>query len=60
MGRTVKDVCREACVSEATCYNMKSRYDGMEASDFKKDMDIEDENCRLKQLFADLSWKIGR
>ena len=32
-GRTVKDVCREAGISEATYYNWKSRYGGMEASD---------------------------
>lgn len=29
-GRTVKDVCREAGISEATYYNWKSRYGGME------------------------------
>lgn len=54
-GRTVKDVCREASISEATYYNWKSRYGGMEASDIKKIKDIEDENRRLKQMFADLS-----
>ena len=35
-GRTVKDVCREAGLSEATYYNCKSRYGGMESSDIKK------------------------
>ncbi|WP_250376559.1 transposase, partial [Escherichia coli] len=35
-GRTVKDVCREAGISEATYYNWKSKYGGMEASDIKK------------------------
>ena len=54
-GRTVKDVCREAGISEATYYNWKSRYGGMEASDIKKIKDLEDENPRLKQMFADLS-----
>ena len=54
-GRTVKDVCREAGISEATNYNWKSRYGGMEASDIKKIKDLEDENRRLKQMFADLS-----
>ncbi|HAU5601088.1 MULTISPECIES: IS3 family transposase [unclassified Citrobacter] len=54
-GRTVKDVCREAGISEATYYNWKSRYGGMEASDIKKIKDLEDENLRLKQMFADLS-----
>ncbi len=54
-GRTVKDVCREAGISEATNYNWKSRYGGMETSDIKKIKDLEDENRRLKQMFADLS-----
>lgn len=54
-GRTVKDVCRETGISEATWYNWKSRYGGMEASDIKKIKDLEDENRRLKQMFADLS-----
>lgn len=48
-------VCREAGISEATWYNWKSRYGGMEASDIKKIKDLEDENRRLKQMFADLS-----
>lgn len=48
-GRTVKDVCREAGVSEATYYNWKSKYGGMEASDIKRLKDLEDENRRLKQ-----------
>ncbi|EFJ80161.1 hypothetical protein HMPREF9534_03819 [Escherichia coli MS 69-1] len=34
-GRTVKNVCREAGISEATYYNRKSRYGGMETSDIK-------------------------
>ncbi|KLG55104.1 hypothetical protein WQ95_26600 [Escherichia coli] len=38
-----------------TYYNWKSRYGGMEASDIKKIKDLEDENRRLKQMFADLS-----
>lgn len=54
-GRTVKDVWREAGISEATYYNLRSRYSGMEASYIKKIKDLEDENRRLKQMFADLS-----
>ncbi|AXR34624.1 hypothetical protein COO54_13450 [Salmonella enterica subsp. enterica] len=34
-GRTVKDACREAGISEATRDNWKSGYGGMEASDIK-------------------------
>ncbi|CAM7497971.1 Transposase [Morganella morganii] len=49
-GRTVKDVCREAGVSEATYYNWKARYGGMEASDIKKIKELEDENRALKDV----------
>lgn len=35
--------------------NWKSKNSGMEASDIKKIKDLEDENRRLKQMFADLS-----
>ncbi|EMX8464247.1 IS3 family transposase [Serratia marcescens] len=54
-GHTVKDVCREAGISEASYYNRKAKYGGMEASDIKKMKDLEDDNRRLKQMFADLS-----
>lgn len=51
----MKDVCREAEISEATYYNWKAKYGGMEASDIKRMKVLEDENRRLKQMFADLS-----
>jgi putative transposase len=54
-GRTVKDVCREAGISEVTYYNWKSKYGGMETSDIKKTKDPEDEKRYLKQIFANLS-----
>ena len=54
-GRTVKDVCREAGISEVSYYNRKTKYGGMEASDIKKLKDLEEENRHLKQMFADLS-----
>ncbi len=53
--RTVKDVCREAGSSEASYYNWKAKYGGMEASNIKKMKDLEGENHRFKQMFADLS-----
>ncbi|SUF22627.1 transposase family protein [Salmonella enterica] len=34
-GRTVKDVSREAVISEASYYNWKAKYGGMEAADIK-------------------------
>lgn len=54
-GRMVKEVCREHGISDATYYNWKSKYGGMEASDIKRLKELEDENRKLKQMFADLS-----
>lgn len=54
-GRQVKEVCREYGISDATYYNWKSKYGGMEASDIRRLKDLEDENRRLKGMFAELS-----
>ena len=51
----IKDVCREYGISEATYYNWKSKYGGMTVSDVKKLKELEDENRRLKRMYADLS-----
>lgn len=47
-GRKVKDVCREAGMSEASEQNWKAKYGGMGASDIKKMRDMADENRRLE------------
>lgn len=55
MGKLVKDICREYGISDATYYNWKSKYGGMEASDVKRLKELESENQRLKHMFAELS-----
>ena len=54
-GRMVKEVCREYGMSDATYYNWKAKYGGMTASDIKRLKELEDENRRLKQMYADMS-----
>ena len=54
-GRTVKDVCREHELSEATYYKWKAKYGGMEAADIKRLRELEEENRRLKHMYAELS-----
>ena len=54
-GRQVKDVCREVGISDATYYTWKSKYGGMSASDLKRLKELEEENRRLKQMYAELS-----
>lgn len=54
-GVPVKDISRELGISEATFYNWKAKYGGMEASDVAKLKDLEKENAELKKMFAELS-----
>lgn len=48
-------VAREHDVSKATLYNWKSRYSGMNVSQVRRLKELEDENRRLKQMYADLA-----
>ena len=54
-GRTVKEVCRELGISEATYFNWKSKYGGVEAADIRKLKELTEENSRLKRMYADLA-----
>ena len=54
-GVPVKVLCRELGISDATFYKWRSKYGGMDASDLKRLRELEDENRRLKQMYADLS-----
>lgn len=54
-GMKVKDLCRKHGISDATFYNWKSKYGGMEASDLKRTRELEEENARLKRMYADLA-----
>ena len=54
-GRTIKAVCREYGVAEGTYYTWKSKYGGMGVADLKSLKELEEENRRLKQMYADLS-----
>ena len=54
-GRATKDVCREYGISPATYYGWKAKFGGMNASDVKRLKDLEEENRRLKQMYASLS-----
>ena len=53
-GGAVKDICRRHGISPATWYQWKSKYGGMQASDIKRLKELEQENARLKQMYAEL------
>lgn len=54
-GKSVKEISREHGISDATFYNWKARYGGMQVSDVKRMKDIEEENIRLKRIVANLT-----
>lgn len=54
-GVLVKEICRKHGISDATYYNWKSKYGGMEASDLKRLKEMEGELSRLKRMYADLA-----
>jgi putative transposase len=56
-GMSVKEVSRELGISEATFYNWKAKYGGMEASDLKKLRDMEAELREYKKIVAELTFE---
>lgn len=54
-GRKVEDVCRELGITSATFYVWRKKYSGMEVSHLKKLKELEEENRKLKQMYADVS-----
>ncbi len=54
-GQTVAQICREHGLSEATFYQWKNKFGGMNVSELQRLKHLEDENRRLKQLYAELS-----
>ena len=54
-GMAVAEVARKHGISAATFYQWRSKYGGMEVSDLQRMRELEQENARLKRLYADLS-----
>ena len=52
-GMKIVDLCRTHGISDATFYNWRTKYGGMEVSDAKRLKVLEDENRKLKQMLAD-------
>jgi len=50
----VKDIYRQHGISDATYYNWKSKYGGMQASDLKRLKETEAELSQYKKMYAEL------
>jgi putative transposase len=53
VGAKTADLCRKHGISEATFYNWKSKFGGLDVSEAKRLKQLEGENARLKKLLAD-------
>jgi len=54
-GAKTADLARKHGISEATIYNWKAKFGGMDVSEARRLRQLEDENRRLKSLVADLT-----
>lgn len=52
-GRSVQDISRELGINKQTFYNWKKKYSGMDGDQLRRLKELEDENRRLKQMYAD-------
>jgi len=54
-GKSASDICRELGIHQGTFYNWKKKYSGMDSHELKRLKELEEENRRLKQMYADLA-----
>ena len=54
-GMKVSDVCRKHGISSQTYYTWKSKYGGMSVSDIKRLKELEEENTKLKKMYAEMA-----
>ena len=54
-GRTVGDISRELGIDNSTFYYWRKKYGGMEQQQLKRLKELEAENSKLKQMYADVS-----
>ena len=57
-GAKAADLCRRHGLSEATLYNWRAKYGGLEMSELRRLKSLEDENRRLKKIVADQALNI--
>ncbi len=54
-GMPVAELCRKHGVSNATYYQWKSKYAGVQVSELTRLRELEAENAKLKRMYADLA-----
>jgi putative transposase len=54
-GRKAEDICRELGITLPAFYKWRQRYGGLEVKELKRLKELEEENARLKRMYANLS-----
>ncbi|MDC1435053.1 transposase [Flavobacteriaceae bacterium] len=54
-GRSVGDLSRELGIDKSTFYYWRKKYGGIDLQELKRLKELEEENCKLKQMYADVS-----
>ncbi len=57
-GKSAEEITREHGISRAALYKWRQRYGGMEASELKRMKELEEENARLKRMYANLAMEL--
>jgi len=57
-GKTAEEINRDRGVSKASLYKWRQRYGGMEATELKRIKELEEENARLKKMYANLAMEL--
>jgi putative transposase len=57
-GKSAEEINREHGVSKASLYKWRQRYGGMEATELKRIKELEEENARLKKMYANLAMEL--
>jgi putative transposase len=52
-GLAVPEICRELGISSATFYKWRSKYGGMDTPMISRMKELEQENARLKKMYAE-------
>jgi putative transposase len=54
-GKSAADICRDLGINKATFYSWNKKYSGMEGQELKRLKELEEENRKLKQMYAELA-----
>lgn len=58
LGKSVEEISREYGISRAAFYKWRQRYGGMEAKELKRVKELEEENAKLKRMYANLALEL--